>query len=226
MECIVEQAFDTEIFGVPFFRIVSLNLPVLAEELSALLGRRPIIVDAKVPAAAHEAAGFLHRLGFRTVCTQIGLSHRLRSVPENPPWVAFASRMDISDATIRAHVDNFRSDRFSLDVRIDPAARDDLYRAWIRNSTGGHAQLALHDANFCSFKEGLDGLTIDLLSVLDKRRGIGRNLVGAVLGLAFSRGMRTVQVITECGNEAAWRLYLRCGFEVSGFMNCLHFVEP
>jgi len=212
-------------FGAPFFRIESLNLPALAKELPALLRRRPIIVDAKVPAAAHEATRFLHRLGFRTVCTQIALTHELRTGSDSMSSVVFASRINISEPMVRAHVENFRSDRFSLDVRTDRAARNNLYAAWIRNSTSGHAQVALHGENFCSFKEGPDALIIDLLSVLDKRRGIGRALVSAVLGLARRRGWPKVQVVTECGNEAAWRLYLSCGFSVSGFANCLHFVE-
>jgi len=225
MRCIAEQAFDTQIFKVPFFRIVALDLPVLGEELPPLLRRSPLIIDAKIPANAHDATRFLHGFGFRTVCTQIGLTHRLCTVPDCPSSVRFASNIDLPELTIRAHAENFRSDRFSLDFRIDRAARDNLYAAWVRNSVGGRAQLALHGANFCSFKEGYDVLTIDLLSVLDKRRGIGRDLVNAVLALARGRGMRTVQVVTECGNEAAWSLYLSCGFAVTGFLDCLHYVD-
>ena len=225
MRCIAEQIFDTQIFGVPFFRIVTLDLPMPGDELPALLRRHPIIIDAKFPATAHEATHFLHGLGFRTVCTQIALAHHLREVPDCVPAVSFASSMDMSETMIRAHVENFRSDRFSLDLRIDRAARDNLYAAWVRNSTGGHARLALHGGNFCSFKEGCDTLTIDLLSVLYKRRGIGRNLIIAVLGLARGHGMRAVQVVTESGNEAAWRLYLSCGFAVAGFINCMHYVD-
>jgi GNAT superfamily N-acetyltransferase len=202
-----------------------LDLPALDEELPPLLHRPPIIIDAKVPANARDATQFLHGSGFRTVCTQIALTHHLCSVPDNPRAITFASSIDMSDMMIRAHIGNFRSDRFSLDPRIDRAARDNLYAAWIRNSTGGGAQLVLHGANFCSFKEGCGALTIDLLSVLEKRRGIGRDLVSAVLALARSRGMRAVQVVTECGNEAAWRLYLNCGFAVAGFINCLHYVD-
>ena len=225
MRCIAEQAFDTQVFGVPFFRIVALDLPALREELPAVLRRRPLIIDAKIPASAHDAARFLHGFGFRTVCTQIALAHRLSPVPNYPAAVTLVSSTDMSESTIRAHVENFRSDRFSLDFRIDPAARDNLYTAWIRNSIGGRTQLALYGANFCSFQEGCDALTIDLLSVLDKRRGIGRNLVNAVLALARGRGMRAVEVVTECGNEAAWRLYLSCGFAVTGFLDCLHYVD-
>jgi GNAT superfamily N-acetyltransferase len=225
MRCIAEQAFDTQIFGVPFFRVVALDLPALGKELTSLLRRPPLIIDAKIPANAHDATRILHGFGFHTVCTQIALVHRLFPVPDHPPAVSFARSSDMSEMAIRAHVENFRSDRFSLDFRIDRAARDNLYAAWIRNSIGGRAQLALYGANFCSFREGCDVLTIDLLSVLDKRRGIGRNLVNAVLAVARGRGVRAVQVVTECGNEAAWRLYLSCGFAVTGFLDCLHYVD-
>ena len=225
MRCVAEQAFDTQIFRVPFFRIVTLDLSALGEELPPLLRRPSLIIDAKIPTNAHDATRFLHGFGFRTVCTQMALRHWLYPVSDCLSSVRFESRIDLPEPTIRAHTENFRSDRFSLDFRIDRAARDNLYAAWIRNSIAGRTQLALHDANFCSFKEGCNVLTIDLLSVLDKRRGIGRNLVNAVLALARARGMRAVEVVTECGNEAAWRLYLSCGFAVTGFLDCLHYVD-
>ena len=131
MRCIAAQAFDTQIFGVPFFRIVALDLPALREELPPLLRRPPLIIDAKIPANAHDAARFLHGFGFRTSCTQIALTHRLCPVPDCPSAVRFASSIDLPELTIRAHAENFRSDRFSLDFRIDRAARENLYAAWI-----------------------------------------------------------------------------------------------
>jgi ribosomal protein S18 acetylase RimI-like enzyme len=86
-------------------------------------------------------------------------------------------------------------------------------------------QVAVDGRNFCSFRPRERRLSIDLLSVLDKRRGIGRDLVSAVLAEAARRGSGRVEVVTECGNAASWRLYLGCGFRPEGFTDCLHFVS-
>ena len=224
MACLTQQAFNTEIFGVPCYRIVDLDRTGLASELPLLLQRPPVMIDAKVPAVRHETARWLRGMGFRSVCTQIALHCDLTAVPAFSPSVTVGSRLALDDATISAHAANFTGDRYSLDPAIDRTHHDALYRQWIRNSISGRMLVASQGRNFCSFREQDAQITIDLLSVLDKRQGIGRQLVNATLGYA-ARQHDSVRVVTECGNEVAWRLYLSCGFRIDGFTDCLHFVS-
>lgn len=225
MTCVSQQAFDTEIFGLPFHRVVDLDEAGLERELPPLLRRKPIMIDAKVPASRSDLARLLIGLGFRAVCTQVELIHDLAKLPATTARVDIGPRVDFDGATLRAHLRNFRADRFARDPLIVQAEHDKLYERWIGNSLSGRMQIATAGRNFCTFKPERNGLVIDLLSILDKRQGIGRDLVCAVLGEAVRQRKQSVAVVTECGNEAAWRLYLGCGFRIDGFIDCLHFVS-
>jgi len=224
MTCVVRQAFDTEIFGLPFYRVIDLDEADLARDLPPLLRREPVIIDAKVPAHRSDLIRFLLGFGFRAICTQVTLVHDLAELPVMTGRVDIRPRVEFDAETIRAHIANFQADRFARDPLIHSTEHDRLYERWIENSLG-RMQVAIHGRNFCSFAPGDRRVSIDLVSVLDKRQGVGRNLVSAVLGEASRRRKESVAVVTECGNEAAWRLYLRCGFRPDGFTDCLHFVS-
>jgi len=221
---VAQQAFDTEIFGLPYHRVVELDQARLERELPPLLARKPIIIDAKVPAERTDLVRYLLGHGFRAVCPQITLVHDLAQVPLMPTRVAIRPSLAFDAETIRAHAANFLTDRFACDPLITAAEHDRLYARWIENSLAGRMQVAVHGRDFCSFRLGKGGVTIDLLSVLDKGRGIGRDLVDAVVSDAARQGSTRVSVVTECGNEPAWRLYLGCGFRSDGFSECLHYV--
>ncbi len=225
MGCVSQQAFDSEAFGVPYYRVVDFDEAALAIELPPLLRRRPIIIDAKVAAQALAANRALQQFGFRNVCTQISLRHTL-SERRSPAasGATIRNRLPLVEGVIARHAANFRTDRFAMDPLLERAGRDRLYRQWIENSLSGRMKVAAIGANFCSFTEREAAFTIDLLSVLDQRRGIGRSLVESVLEHAARQGSGEVHVVTECANVAAWRLYLSCGFAVQEFLNCYHFV--
>ena len=72
MTCVSQQAFDTEIFGLPFHRVVDLDEAGLERELPPLLRRKPIMIDAKVPASRSDLARLLIGLGFRLVLVWVG----------------------------------------------------------------------------------------------------------------------------------------------------------
>ena len=225
ISCVVQQAFDTAIFGVPYHRVVDLDIDCLMQQIPPLLGQRPLIIDAKVPADRSDVIRFLQGLGFRIVCTQIALSHDLSQVPSAIVPVTISNQLLLAEEIIHSHALNFQSDRFSLDPLIDRTRRDRLYEEWVRNSLSGLMQVATIGNNICCFKQRGDLVKIDLLSVLEKHQGIGGNLVRAVLEYAAQRQTRIVDVVTECGNTPAWRLYLSCGFRVSHFIECLHLVS-
>lgn len=221
MTCLAPQPFDTEIFGVPYFRIVAFGQPQLSEELLPLLELHPIMIDAKVPASEYELASWLQGLGFRLVCTQIVLTREGLPSISSSASVQIARGLALDEKTIREHATNFRTDRYSVDPLIAPAYHDALYRQWIVNSLSGRMMVASDGRNFCSFHECDDEIAIDLLSVLDKRRRIGQNLINTVVLQAGPH--RRVRVVTECANDAAWHLYLSCGFRIESFIDCLHF---
>jgi ribosomal protein S18 acetylase RimI-like enzyme len=53
---------------------------------------------------------------------------------------------------------------------------------------------------------------------------VGRSLVLAVMARARQRRLKSVRVVTEAANRAAWQLYLGCGFGLEKITNCYHFV--
>ena len=68
-----------------------------------------------------------------------------------------------------------------------------------------------------------DSLKIDLVSVLDKRKGIGSRLVEHTLIKAAMEKVSSVEVTTETHNEAAINIYTRNGFREKARTSCLHF---
>jgi large subunit ribosomal protein L19 len=72
--CLKWQAFDSQAFGVDFYRVDRLDFPVLARELEtlrALPQGLPLMIDARIAASDREADLFFQRNGFRKVTLQI-----------------------------------------------------------------------------------------------------------------------------------------------------------
>jgi hypothetical protein len=151
--CIAPQAFDSAAFGRPFYRVVSFDLAPLDRELAPVLAIPAVIIDAKLPSGDIEPAAFLMRRGFRKVCMQVELVHRLEdAVPATTAEIR--PRLDLQPDVLRAHARHFVADRFALDVALPREGHDRLYEAWMRNSLGGarHRVAALGD-NFVTFRD-------------------------------------------------------------------------
>jgi GNAT superfamily N-acetyltransferase len=224
MSHIVAQDFDSEAFGVPFYRIVEWEGAGLEDELSVLQKQRPVVIDAKAAAEDLERNAFLQRHKFRNVCTQLELRHHLMGAEKPNHAVEITDGLALSGEVIARHARNFTADRFALDPQLAKAGHDRLYEKWIANSLAGRASVAWHQTDFCSFTEQGSQATIDLLSVLNRRQGVGRSLVLALLAHARAHRMTSVRVVTEAANRAAWQLYLGCGFTLVQITNCYHFV--
>lgn len=222
--CIERMGFDSDAFSMPFYRVKQLDRRQLADEVEKLKAAPgPLVVDAKVAAEDIQSAQLLMLLGFRKVCTQFTLIHRL--LETRPATnVRIARELVLDDAIIWEHAGNFRYDRFSLDPLLPSDGRRRLFFKWIKNSLSERTKLIAHlGQEFCSFSEVGEGVLIDLLSVLCARRGTGATLMDAVTSYAKSNGYKHVTVTTECENKPAWKLYLQRGFEVSGFVSVFHF---
>ena len=220
------QQFDTDAFGVPFYRVTNWRSTDLKSDISMLVGAPPVIVDAKLPAEDIETSACLTKLGFSKVCTQIELFHALDGPQRAPERSKIRATVVFPEAVIRAHVAHFAFDRFALDINLPAGGHDTLYERWMRNSLeGGRCSIALRENNFITFRDAPASVKIDLVSVLDKGRGIATDLLNAILCHARERKARHVEVVTECENLPAVRLYLKAGFKPSRFYSVFHFVR-
>jgi GNAT superfamily N-acetyltransferase len=166
------------------------------------------------------------RRGFRKICTQIELRHDLAGPTRAPEDAAIHSRANLPAAAIDAHARNFRTDRFALDVMLSQSDHDRLFARWIRNSLeGGRHSVSLRDLSFVTFREEGSDAKIDLVSVLNKGRGVGTDLMNAVLCEARARRKTCVKVVTECENPPAIGLYMKVGFRPFRYYSCLHLVR-
>jgi len=220
------QQFDTDAFEISFHRVTDARAPDLEREVAALVAKPPVILDAKLPAEDIAGSTRLLKLGFRKICTQIGLSHDLRGTIGAPTRSTIEARIELPEDSIRAHAHQFTFDRFSLDPEIPVAGHDRLYSRWMKNSLTGEACLvAVCGHNFITFKDTPDGVKSDLTSVLDSGQGIASDLLTAILRHARDRNARLVEVVTECENRPAWRLYLKAGFMPAAFVSVFHCVR-
>jgi GNAT superfamily N-acetyltransferase len=227
MPRITWSPFDADAFGLPFFRVHDVDPASIAEELQTIRdSHNTVVVDAKLPADDVASSRLLSSLGFRKVCMQITLRSGLDGAGHQAGDVAMVPRLDLPEATIRQHAANFTNDRFSLDPLLPRDGTRRLYENWVRNSlTGGRKQIVHSGDNFCTLGVKEHTATIDLVSVLDHGRGIGKTLVAGALRYAREQGATELFVTTECENTRAWNLYLRAGCTPAKFTAAFHFVQ-
>jgi GNAT superfamily N-acetyltransferase len=222
--CIKQQDFDSDIFGRPFYRITSFDLDRLGPELATVRDIPSVIIDAKLPSGEVEQAAFLMRRGFRKICMQVELIHRLQGTV-SASSAEICPRLELQPDVLREHARHFLTDRFALDVCLPRESHDRLYEAWMRNSlSGARHSISVRGNNFVTFRDDGEEVKIDLVSVLDKGKGIGTDVINAVLLDAQQRGKSCVRVVTECENVPAIGLYVKTGFKVSCYYTVLHFV--
>ena len=156
---------------------------------------------------------------------QVEFVHRLQ---ETVPASSAESRshLELQPDVLREHARHFQTDRFALDVCLPLERHDRLFEVWMRNSLSGRKHsVAARGNNFVPFREDGEETKIDLVSMLDKGKGIGTDVINAVLLHAQRRGKRCVRVVTECENVAAIGLYVKTGFIASCYYTVLHFVR-
>ena len=229
VSCVEWMSFDSESFGFPCYRVRCWDPEPLSAAVRRLLDSPgPLAIDAKVPADDVATTSRLMLLGFRKVCMQVTLSCDLsaRSLAPDTAGVIIRRGMPFDDETVWRHARNFCYDRFSLDPLMPAEGRHRLYFRWIRNSLAADGKLAATTGpDFCSFSETPTAAVIDLVSILEPRRGTGSKVVAAVLAYARAAGLSEVRVTTECENTPALHLYLRLGFTVATYTAALHLVR-
>jgi RimJ/RimL family protein N-acetyltransferase len=226
MRCIQQQAFDTEVFEVPFYRVIEFDMERVEMELDQIkAAHTSFIVDAKVPSYQNDWNSFLQDQGFHKACLQVELCCNINAQNMKSHGVRIMDQIEFDDELIKKHAENFIYDRFSSDAKLNVTKSNELYQRWMRNSLNSRAiKVAVIGRNLCTFKEKEEKIIIDLISVLDKKQGIAVMLLSAINNHAFDHQYGMVIALTEAENVPALRLYQRMGFEVSGFYSCFHMI--
>lgn len=222
---LTESAFDRDCLGRQSYRLTP---PIGDGDLQAVADHRrrgPLFVDVKLPAGDIATARLLLQAGFSKVCTQVEFFYDLHAGAgglEKSGEAGLFDQLSLDPADLDAHAAHFDTSRFRQDHRIPVALANALYRRWIVNSLSGRKRVAAIGRNFCTFADRDGERVIDLLSVLDKRRGYARRLLSRLIADAQAAGLRGVRVVTEVENAASMAAYRQVGFVVSGFLVCLH----
>jgi GNAT superfamily N-acetyltransferase len=217
--------FDETFLKVACYHLVP---PIGATDLAALNAARaahPIFASAKIDASDVEAASALEEFGFRRICTQILLRCSLDHQASLADVARITDKIDLSCADVLVHAAQLTKGRFRQDSLIDPDAAIELYAAWVRNSTRGGKRVAAIDRNFLSFEDRQDVRWIDLVSVLDQRRGMAVRLLGTIIDDARQRHLQQVKVVTDADNVAALRAYAAVGFEPERSLVVFHLLS-
>jgi len=185
-----------------------------------------VFIDAKIRADELDSSRMLLDQGFRKICTQVELHHCLSGPTRASSLVLIRNQLKLSSDQVLRHAANFETNRFRLDPLVQRSIADALYAEWIRNSLSGAKRVAHIGENFCTFSDGNSTRSIDLLSVLEKRRGFARCILEAVLSEACDGGLNLVRVVTEAENTAALAVYRRVGFEIDRFISVFHLYRP
>jgi hypothetical protein len=220
---VVRSDFDSDVFGVEFYRVISNDVELIRSATDAL-PKEGVIVDAKVPADDMGLVAGLDAIGFRKVSTLVEFETKPAAGSAADPDLSRS--LELGSEDLEAHATGFRFQRLMQDVRIDRARTSELMRRWIVNSLAGRRETLAIGRNFCTFSVHDGRLTIDLLSCLDKGQGIGARLLRCVHAEAAARGCTEVRVTTEAENITAMRLYSAAGFRPVAAWAAMHLVRP
>lgn len=216
--------FDSEIFGFPFFRLTNLG-ESLSHDLEALrkLNLPTFGCEAKVPSTDHSSIIRLQNEGYIHICDQVTFdisAAQSKSLRET----AVQELKSINQTDLYNHADNFMDDRLSRDSRIPNETVKQFYSKWISNSFNfaGKTIYSL-ESGLCITQLKQEILKIDLLSVLQKRKGLGTRIIAHILALASEAKLSFIEVTSESDNEGAIKTYSRNGFKEKKKLSCLHF---
>jgi RimJ/RimL family protein N-acetyltransferase len=224
-DCLSLLKFDSDVFGVPYYRVTLIDAPELADELAERQSHGPLIADAKLAAGDVEQEGRFTRLGFRRVSTQHRLIAKCAEDNGTLDTVQMSDRLALDPADITAHAASFRFSRFFQDPMVPPEDALRFMETWISNSLNGRRKVVAIGRNFCTYHERDAAIEIDLLSCLDRKQGIAARLLAAVREIAFSEGLPAVHVVTEGENAPALRTYASAGFGLSEALLAMHLVH-
>jgi ribosomal protein S18 acetylase RimI-like enzyme len=207
--------------GQDYFLAADVDFSTLAADLAALPG--PCIVDLRILGADIDHARTLVRQGFLKICLLAMFDIELLGPkPEAAPAPEAAVSRDAS--WIARHADNLRLGCFALNPHISDAAWLAVHHGLVEKSLASPdvGKLFLEDG-FVSFRVHEDKAVIDFFSVLAGRRGTGSALMARLFDFARSRGVRHIEVVTECENVPACLFYQKSGFRLTQTACIFHY---
>ncbi len=241
LQVVERLAWDSEFFGFPVGRLWPLRLtPALADLADHRCGELGIrclyfLCDSTHPASAELAKD----RGFQFVDTRVTLEFRLEaplfSRLDSPASIRPARAEDVPLLRDIAAV-AFQQSRFYADPNFSKDAASRLYQVWIEKSCTGFADAVLvadvggRAAGFITcnlLRPGRGDIGLVGVDASYAGRGLGRGLVTAALDWFSTRGVEHAEVVTQGRNDAALRLYERCGFRTARIEHWFHrWYEP
>lgn len=219
------QRFDTNIFDVNFYRLSNINLVDLKDCLNRISSEKKYIIDTKIDSTEIDVSYDLLSLGFHKICNQIEFVFNPKNKIDGIRSKIDIKR-DINESLATELAKNFVYDRFSQDPRISKTKKNIFYKEWIINTfKSDEIYLACLDEDFCSFKIFKNEIIIDLLSVINKRKGNASDLLCSINNYAVLHNFKTIKVVTEVENLPAIKTYLKNGYSFNKFISCFHFVK-
>lgn len=216
--------FDSSHLGKPCFRLLNLGEAINFEFHQLIAYFPEIFIDAKIDHDNTSDANHLIGLGFTKIQSQVTYKrYPINADLDGVPIAGISDALRLSDQLILEHAKNFVFDRFHQDPKIRNRYADSLLARWIRNSLNGKKQVCYIGNNFCTYSHDQDVLTVDLVSVLDKRKGYGQALLTNLSQQCLKLGCSQIQVTTEEQNQAARNLYQLCGFNQTTANSVFHY---
>lgn len=227
----------SEIFGRNYYRLIRLNYENIRDDLTGL--EVPNFVLAQLWGEDVYNSKVLACLGFQKTSLLALLVAELseNSPGQSPrPETGIDLGMDLpgrcpqpssglnqDGALLDRHAVNLRLNGLAFDPRIAEETIVAFNRWRLEQSLGESGMLHFVDGDgLVSFKPEADKVTIDLLSVLTPRKGVGTDLAHRVFGWAQARGSSRVEVSTECENLPAFLFYQKCGFRLTRTIGVFH----
>lgn len=215
LTCLVRQPFDSEAFGLDYYRATSPDYEALARDLASLgVLRAPFMADAKLPTQDIEGSKRLQRLGFRKICVQptfvLPLAGTRGAAVGEPQAV-----VDMPQDELSAHAANFPYSRFGLDPDVTESERQAHQERWLGNSMTSPDVLVFREQGaFVSFKVREGAVVIDLVSALASSRGRGSLLLERLKAWAAGQEHTRIEVTTESENIPACLFYQKNGYRL------------
>lgn len=212
LTCLARQGFDSDIFGLDYYRTVRFEYATLAREIESLTG--PFMADAKLPAHDIEGAKALMRMGFLKVSVQPFFVFDLSGTPGAPSGDP-EGRVDIDPVELDAHAANFPFCRFGLDPHVTEQERIAHQRAWLANTLKSEDILKFREPGaFLSFRIRGDVVAVDLLSAVGPMRGRASLILNRMKSWAAFHGYKRLELTTEDENIPACLLWQKHGFKL------------
>ena len=240
----IEAPWDTSLFGYPVAQITAIEVrgAEASDDLAAFEETRDGcgigLVSCRLDHDRLVESMLLEDHGFRFIemvyQPELDRWPPPDAIPDSPLQVELAGDEDLPAVLdIAGHA--FRSERFHIDPRLDPAIGDQRYRNWARSSLRHSSQqlYVIHDRSrpvaFFVTELQTDGTCYWHLTAVApdaQGQGYGRRAWLAMLRLAQDQGATRVQTCIAARNHRVLNLYARLGFRFPPPLMTFHWVRP